>query len=114
MKHNRTKGKTDSPKLFFPVLPVQEIRRSQPRQVHSEEYFAIAKGESKIYTVEDGIEGDGNGSIGDPAKASYINLFINGILQPKTNYEVSEGKLILKTDDVPPDGTPIILQMVTF
>ncbi|MFK9094766.1 DUF4183 domain-containing protein [Bacillus salipaludis] len=40
-----------------------------------------------------------------------MNLFINGVLQPKESYEVQSGIIRLKTDDVPPNGAPVILQM---
>ncbi|TQE88079.1 DUF4183 domain-containing protein, partial [Ureibacillus terrenus] len=40
--------------------------------------------------------------------------FINGVLQPKENYEVECGMLKLITEDLPPKGAPIILQMFKF
>ncbi|TKH05288.1 DUF4183 domain-containing protein [Peribacillus simplex] len=52
-----------------------------------------------------------NQVIPDPSKVSYMNLFINGVLQPHDNYTVEKGKLKLNTIDIPIKGTPIILQM---
>lgn len=43
-----------------------------------------------------------------------MNLFINGVLQPKVNYEVNEGEINLKTMDVPTKVSSIIFQMITF
>lgn len=47
-------------------------------------------------------------------KVSYVNLFINGVLQPPVTYEIKEGILQLKTSDVPPEGAPINLQFITI
>ncbi|MGE7185090.1 DUF4183 domain-containing protein [Peribacillus sp. NPDC006672] len=33
----------------------------------------------------------------DPFKISYMNLFINGVLQPRVNYTIEKGKLKLNT-----------------
>lgn len=41
-----------------------------------------------------------------------MNLFINGVLQPTKNYVVEQGRISLKTVDVPIKGAPIILQML--
>ena len=54
------------------------------------------------------------GGILDPNKVSYYSLFINGILQPKANYEIEEGRLTLKTEDVPPKDSTIIPTFVTI
>ncbi|MCQ6281042.1 DUF4183 domain-containing protein [Bacillus sp. EB600] len=43
---------------------------------------------------------------------SFINLFINGILQPQNQYMVEPGKITLTSGDVPEAGSPIILQFV--
>lgn len=40
-----------------------------------------------------------------------MNLFVNGVLQPKENYDVQRGVIKLNTLDVPPKGAPVILQM---
>jgi hypothetical protein len=37
----------------------------------------------------------------DPATVSYINLFINGILQPGNQYMVETGKLTFTSGDAP-------------
>lgn len=54
----------------------------------------------------------GNRGILDPGDFSYINLFTNGVLQPKSNYVVKKGHLIFTTKDVPSKGTPIILEFL--
>ncbi|WP_356714735.1 DUF4183 domain-containing protein [Peribacillus sp. Bi96] len=53
----------------------------------------------------------GNQTILDPSNTSFMNLFINGVLQPHANYTVEKGKLKLNTVDTPIKGAPIILQM---
>ncbi|MBB5325675.1 hypothetical protein HNQ34_002776 [Anoxybacillus tepidamans] len=83
-------------------------------QVDTYEYNAISDGVKTIYTNEDELKEYGNRGILDPNKVSFINLFINGMLQPKELYEVQEGMLILKSIDVPIKGVPITLQFITI
>jgi len=87
---------------------------SRVLQVETYQYNAISDGVKAIYTNEDELTEYGDRGILDPKKVSFINLFINGVLQPKSLYEVEEGKLILKTKDVPIRGVPIILQFITI
>ena len=47
-----------------------------------------------------------------PSEVSYINLFVNGILQPQPLYEVSTGKLTLLDTQPPSQGSSIILQFI--
>ena len=51
--------------------------------------------ERSLYTDADGIPQYGTTNILSPSEVSYINLFVNGILQPQPLYEVSTGKLTL-------------------
>lgn len=51
----------------------------------------------------------GNMGIPDPEDTTFINLFINGVLQPKANYRVDPGLLTLLSEDLPQIGVPIIL-----
>jgi hypothetical protein len=102
-----------SPLLFmFPELPAQIVRTVKPKKVIISEFYTISDGWKKVFTEEDALNEYGKQKILEPVNTSYMNLFINGVLQPKINYEVSSGKLILKTEDVPLRGSPIILQMV--
>ena len=75
-------------------------------------YFTFSDGEKHVYTNNDGVAEYGITEILAPNEVSYINLFINGILQPQINYEVGEGKLILLTDEVPEKDVPITLQFI--
>lgn len=78
------------------------------------QYNALSDGIKKIYTNNDEIEEYGDRGILDPDSVSYFNLFINGVLQPKVNYEIQEGLLTLKTEDVPLKDSPVIITFVTF
>ncbi|MGF9859901.1 DUF4183 domain-containing protein [Priestia endophytica] len=73
-------------------------------------YFTFSDGQKLEYTNSDGLPQYGNTQILSPSEVSYINLFINGILEPQNSYTVEEGKLIL--DEVPNEGSPIILQFI--
>ncbi|GEM_PF-5642322 len=54
----------------------------------------------------------GDKGIPDPKQSAYLNLFVNGVIQPGVNYAVQKGYLILKTQDAPIEGAPISLQYV--
>jgi hypothetical protein len=73
-------------------------------------YFTFSDGQKLIYTNSDGVTELGTTQILSPSEVSYINLFINGILQSQNNYKVEEGKLTL--DEAPSEGVPITLQFI--
>ena len=72
-------------------------------------YFTFSDGEKLIYTNADGIPEYGTTQILSPDDVSYINLFINGILQPQPFYKVTAGQLILVDYEPPLLGSSIIL-----
>ncbi|WP_230162498.1 DUF4183 domain-containing protein [Peribacillus simplex] len=74
-------------------------------------YFTFSENQKLVYTNADGLPQYGTTQILSPNDVSYINLFINGIIQPQTIYKVEEGKLTL-LDGAPQDGVPIILQFI--
>jgi hypothetical protein len=76
------------------------------------QYTAISDGIKRIYTDQDGLSEYQSCQIFDPARATLINLFVNGMLQSPNLYRVQLGSLILKTNDVPEKGVPIVLQFV--
>lgn len=94
------------------AVTTEETRFVPPKQLISHEFFVIADGNKRVYTESDALSDYGIQQIWNPSQIAYMNLFINGILQPKANYEVTEGKIILQTEDVPAEGCPIILQMI--
>lgn len=75
-------------------------------------YVAFSDGVKRFYTNKDGSAEYGNTGILDPNCVTYINLFINGMLQPTALYQVKKGVLILRSQDIPIEGVPIILQFV--
>ncbi|MCQ6281063.1 DUF4183 domain-containing protein [Bacillus sp. EB600] len=75
-------------------------------------YFTFSDGQKLIYTNADGLAEFGTTQILSPNEVSYINLFINGILQPQTVYLVQEGSLTLLTPTAPEAGVPITLQFI--
>jgi Domain of unknown function (DUF4183) len=76
------------------------------------QFYATSDGIKSVYTNADELKQYGSRGILDPATVSFINLFINGILQPQNQYVVEPGKLTLSSGDVPEAGSPIILQFV--
>ncbi|MCQ6349859.1 DUF4183 domain-containing protein [Bacillus cereus] len=75
-------------------------------------FYTFADGEKLIYTDSDGVAQYGITHILSPDEVSYINLFINGILQPQPFYQVSAGQLTLLDDQPPSQGSSIILQFI--
>jgi Domain of unknown function (DUF4183) len=83
-----------------------------PIQTTSLLYFAFSDGQNLVYTNSDGFGEYGITEILSPNEVSYINLFINGILQPQSNYQVENGRLTLLVDEAPSEGVPITLQFI--
>lgn len=100
--------------LPFPSQRKQSLLVNEPKKVTVMEFYTLSDGKKKVYTNSDCIQNIGEQFIKSPSNVSFMNLFINGVLQPKANYEVVEGALILKTLDIPDKGSPIILQMITL
>lgn len=73
-------------------------------------YFTFSDGQKLEYLNSDGVPQYGEAKILSPNKVSYINLFINGILQPQSTYTVEEGKLTL--EESPSKDVPITLQFI--
>lgn len=88
------------------------VRYVSPRQAKVYEYYSISNGYKRIFTDADTLCPYGEQRILPPHEVSYMNLFINAVLQPDKNYTVEEGKIILHTADLPMAGTPIVLQMI--
>lgn len=100
------------PFLSFPIIAKTQKFYFSPKKITTYEFYSVSDGCKRIYTEKDALTGYGQQKILDPNIVSYINLFINGVLQPKKNYEIKEGKISILTDDIPIKGTPIILQMI--
>jgi len=96
--------------IGLPAPP--EPRR--PIQTTNLLYFALSDGEKSVYTDDDGLEQYSTTCILAPSEVSYINLFVNAVLQPTVNYQVEKGKLTLLTEDVPIKGATIVLQFITM
>lgn len=78
------------------------------------QYNTLSDGIKKVYTNDDELIQYGDRGILDPNDVSFFNLFINGVLQPKVNYELQKGYLLLKTEDVPIKNSSIIISFITF
>ncbi|WP_336245702.1 DUF4183 domain-containing protein [Paenibacillus apiarius] len=65
---------------------------------------------NNTYSNQDELTEFGSSGILNPAAVSYMNLFINGILQPIIVYKVSEG--VFTIDEVPEKDVPITLQFI--
>jgi len=77
-------------------------------------YNTVSDGLKREFTDEDELKLYGNKGILDPEQASFINLYINGVLQPTVNYAVKKGFLTLLNSDIPHKGVPITLEFITI
>lgn len=76
-------------------------------------YIATGIEGKQTYTTADGLSQFGSQDIPDPEHVTYLNLFVNGMLQPPAFYQVSAGSLTFTgPNDVLTTGAPIILQSI--
>ncbi|MGG0035491.1 DUF4183 domain-containing protein, partial [Priestia megaterium] len=73
-------------------------------------YVTSSDGKKLEYTDSDASPDSETSQILSPSEVSYINLFINGMIQPQSNYTVEKGKLIL--NELLEEKTPIVLQFI--
>ncbi|WMJ24053.1 DUF4183 domain-containing protein [Paludicola sp. MB14-C6] len=78
------------------------------------QFNAIAESDKRIYTNEDDLKKYGGIGILSPNQVSYYNVFVNGILQPKADYILSNGRLEFTTVDLPQKGQPINIFFVIY
>ncbi|MED4585575.1 DUF4183 domain-containing protein [Brevibacillus choshinensis] len=104
------------PLLFAPlgcpdIFP-GKVNQNQLLQTEMYYYSAIANGAARLFTDQDRLLEYDSSVIMDPDQVSYMNLFVNGMLQAPILYEVRRGTLLLKSTDVPQAGVLIMLQFV--
>ena len=78
------------------------------------QYNTVSNGIKKEFTNTDELLIYGDYGIPDPSTVSFFNLFINGVLQPETNYYVEPGLLTLTTAEPPKENAPIILEYLVI
>ena len=100
------------PLLMRPEVKTETYRYKIPKSVELYEFYMHAKNNQRVFSYHNQVNEYQNGKFPSPDDVSYMNLFINGVLQPAKNYEVVKDKLILKTIDLPLENTILILQMV--
>lgn len=101
--------------IFNPSITINVSPGNTPSKrigLETFQYLALAKDGKRIYTDEDALKQYGSSDILDPYNVSNVNLFVNGVLQPPSIYDVKEGTLSLTSSDLPPNDAPIILLFV--
>ena len=78
------------------------------------QYNTVSNGIKKEFTNIDEIIKYGDYGIPDPNDVSFFNLYINGVLQPETNYIVETGLLTLTITEPPEKDVPIILEYLVI
>lgn len=102
----------DIPAKGEPIMLSFVRFRDRSVAVRNLQYYTISDGTKKIFTNDDEMKEYGRRGIPGPDEVSYYNLFVNGVLQPKTNYIVRKGFLQLTTDTAPLKGACVILESV--
>ncbi|ASK62309.1 hypothetical protein CFK37_09135 [Virgibacillus phasianinus] len=78
---------------FNPSITINVSTGSTPNPsigLETVQYIALAKEDKKIYTNQDALKQYGSGDILNPNNVSYTNLFVNGVLQPPSIYDLEE------------------------
>lgn len=74
-------------------------------------FVAVADGIKTAYTDEDALTEYGDNGIPSPCDVSFINVYVNGVLQPAAVYYLKKG--FLEFTEAPKEGQYIILESVT-
>lgn len=106
MACTNTNTNTFNPTIKINVFPGQMARTIG---VETVQYLAHAEDGKNVYTNNDALKQYGSSDILNPDDVSTINLFVNGVIQPPSLYDIEEGKLTLLSSDLPPIDAPIIL-----
>ncbi len=77
-------------------------------------YYTIADGGKRTYRNSDGMKKYGDRGLLSPQEVSYYNVFVNGVLQPRTNYILEKDELTFTTQDIPAKGRPIVVLFTTW
>lgn len=78
------------------------------------QYNTIADGVKRIYRNSDELTEYGDRGILAPDDVSYYNVFVNGVMQPKSTYVLKEGEIAFTTENVPAEGRTIIILFTTW
>ena len=78
------------------------------------QFSAISTGMQRVYTNGDELPEYKSPGIPSPSEVSLFNLYINGVLQPQTNYCIKKGILELTTKDIPVSGALLILECIVI
>lgn len=77
-------------------------------------YYTIADGRKRTYRNRDEMKKYGDRGLLSPKEVSYYNVFVNGVLQPRTNYILEKDELTFTTQDIPAKGRPIVVLFITW
>lgn len=77
-------------------------------------YIALSNGKKNEYTNKDSLPEYHGSGIFSPKNVSYYNLFVNGMLQPKSNYTIRDGLLEFNTNDIPAENVSIVIEFITI
>lgn len=96
------------------VYFIYKTRHNRLIKAYSNSYNAIADGKKRKFRDRDALKDYGCQGIPSPYEVSLMNLYINGVLQPRTTYIVRKGLIELTTEDVPVRGAMVTLDSVSL
>ncbi len=73
-------------------------------------YVAVSDGVKTTYTDKDALTEYGDNGIPSPCEVSFVNLYVNGVLQPAPIYSLEKG--FMELVEAPKAGQYIILESV--
>lgn len=111
-----------NPTLFYAEKVIDACRfkgntivtSNQILKAETSYYIALSSGDKKDYTDQDSLPDYRGCEIPAPETVSYYNLFVNGMVQPRTNYTIRKGCLTFNTKDSPSKDVLIILEFITY
>jgi hypothetical protein len=82
--------------------------------VDSYQYNAVSDGTQRIYRNSDELKEYGSRGILSPQEVSCYDVFVNGVLQPKTNYTLKKNELVFTTQDIPSASQAVMILFTTW
>lgn len=86
-------------------------RRRRQLRAEVDYYYALGDGSRREFTLEDALPGFGS-QLPDPGRATLVNVFVDGMLQPPEAYRALPGMLRFVSRQSPPDQARIIAQFI--
>ena len=92
------------------VVSVYSARLKCTRNAVTNYYVAVSDGTKTTFVNEDALTEYGGKGIPSPCEVSFVNLYVNGMLQPTPVYRMEKG--LLELSSAPQTGQYVVLESV--